>query len=652
MASLFRICNSKSSKISALRRYKFLSTIVGPSIENTKLNRKALIENAPDLKGFIKSISRKDSIKEEASPDKNGANARRTSNLKFYIETYGCQMNVSDSEIVRSILLADGHSPCDDLLDADVILTNTCAIRENAEIKIWNRLDYFQSLREKNRILRKQQSKISHEIYQKKKNYPLVGVLGCMAERLKSRLLEESGVDFVCGPDAYRDIPRLINSVSSTNQKESNTQLSLEETYLDIKPVRETSSSSAFVSIMRGCNNMCSFCIVPFTRGRERSRPMQSIKQEIQALVQDQGVREIVLLGQNVNGFHDISAESALCYPTSTYTHTPGFSNMFNSKARDLPGARFVDLLAEVSDIDPEVRIRFTSPHPKDFPEEVLSLIASRPNICSSIHLPLQSGSTSMLTRMRRGYSRDAYWDLVTRAREIIPDLSLSTDVIAGFCHETQDEHNDTLTLMRTVQFDQAFMFAYSLREKTHASHNLQDDIPEDVKLTRLQEIIEVFRRNVQARNVNVELGQYRLVLVEEMATKSTPAAPLLTGRTDGNKRVVFPGSGALFSSFKAYKTHSLGDDVLDLAYAITRDEEEMAKIDVLNVHKTFTDRLQLHCQRPDFPREDVGTAEKGLMGTYVVVKILKVNGTTLRGIAVAKSSIMEFHNVTSRLIL
>lgn len=461
----------------------------------------------------------------------NTGNASR--GLHFHIETYGCQMNVNDSEIVRSILMKEGHVSASTAETADLILTNTCAIRENAELRVFNRLQYFQSIRKKNRV------------DLKTKGYPIVGVLGCMAERLKDRLLEKDSVDFICGPDAYRDIPRLLQKAltTSTDQKHANTQLSLEETYADVAPVRETNSShSAFVSIMRGCNNMCSFCIVPFTRGRERSRDMATILSEVRALV-DTGVREVVLLGQNVNGYHDVSPSSAALFPDTPAAAdlvTPGFSNLYNSRRRTSPGARFEDLLEQVASLHPELRVRFTSPHPKDFPAPVLELIGTTPNLCKALHLPAQSGSSSVLKRMRRGYSREAFLDLVARTRELIPGVSLSTDIISGFCGETEEEHQDTLRLLEEVQFDQAFMYAYSLRDRTHAAHTMEDDVPEETKQRRLAEVIQVFRQGVQERNEREELGRLRLVLVEGPSTKSTPEAPTLTGRTDGNKRCIF----------------------------------------------------------------------------------------------------------------
>lgn len=372
----------------------------------------------PNLADFIAQTKTSDAA--QAAPLPAGSPAHKVDRgLKVYIETYGCQMNLSDSEIVRSILSESGHVTCQSELEADVILTNTCAIRENAESKVWDRLHYFQSIRKKNR------SKAVKSLY------PIVGVLGCMAERLKDKLLLEESVDFVCGPDAYRDMPRLLENIVSAGQKEANTVLSMEETYADINPVREVNGSSAFVSIMRGCNNMCSFCIVPFTRGRERSRPMSSILKEVQAL-SDSGVKEIVLLGQNVNGYHDSSEESAEKFPTTTYKAAAGFNNLNKSRKRDIPGARFADLLETLADVNPEMRIRFTSPHPKDFPDDVLSVVGKKPNVCAALHLPVQSGSTSVLQRMRRGYTREAFLALVRRCREMIPGVTISTDIIAG----------------------------------------------------------------------------------------------------------------------------------------------------------------------------------------------------------------------------
>ncbi len=512
--------------------------------------------------------------------------------LKFHIETYGCQMNVSDSEIVTRLLLDAGHIVSDDLEKADLVLTNTCAIRDNAESKVWHRLKYFRSMRRK-----RKPRDFTH--------YPLVGVLGCMAERLKDRLLTEESVDFVCGPDSYRDIPRLLERVMVVGQKQANTMLSFEETYADIAPVRQVGSTSAFVSIMRGCNNMCSFCIVPFTRGRERSRPMASILGEVAAL-SAQGIKEVVLLGQNVNGYHDTSEESAFKFPPTPYKATPGFSNLYRSRKRELAGARFPDLLRAVAGIDPEMRVRFTSPHPKDFPEEVLEVVAETHNICAALHLPVQSGSSAVLERMRRGYSREAYLQLVENVRRDIPGVTLSTDIITGFCGESEAEHADSLSLMEQVQFEQAFMFAYSLRERTHAAHTMQDNVPEDIKQRRLREIIEVYRRNVALRNSQEDSEQLRVVLVEGEATKSTPEQPMLTGRTDGNKRVVFPEQDVpLFSE-------ALANPLLLRGLGGKLSLEHMQK-----------------------------RAE--LVGQYALVKINKADSSTLRGKMISHITLRDY---------
>ncbi len=529
------------------------------------------------------------------------------------------------------------------------------AIRENAEAKIWNRLAYFRSIRRENRLaharLRKREglSKKDLKLERAKSTTPFVGVLGCMAERLKERLLEEESVDFVVGPDAYRDIGRLVNTVSSTGQKEANTQLSLEETYADIAPVRETDAASAFVSIMRGCNNMCSYCIVPFTRGRERSRDLESIKAEVRQLIA-QGVKEVCLLGQNVNGYHDISEESALKYPhKDKYQAADGFDNLFKGKIKDKPGARFADLLSEIADLDPECRIRFTSPHPKDFPDDVLRLIAERPNICSSLHLPAQSGSTSMLERMRRGYSREAYLHLVDKARAIIPGVTISTDMIAGFCGETDDEHKDSVSVMEKVQYDQAFLFAYSLRDKTHADRNLEDDVPEAVKLRRLQEIIEVYRRHLQM-NAQKELHKQHLVLVEGPSTKSKVDAPYWTGRTDGNKRVVFPANTPMWHDHRSHEAvhgstllKQLVEDKVVEAAQVNEGEEALKK----RPYALFMEAaagLMRGLRGPSGQTQDIALAT----GSYVVVQVVEASGPTLKAVAVAPSTLLGWSQTTS----
>ena len=395
-------------------------------------------------------------------------------------------MNFADSEIVNAILLEKGMNQVTEAELADIILVNTCSIRENAETKVWNRLKEFRGLKAQNKSL-------------------TVGVLGCMAERIKDQIIEEEQlVDIVVGPDAYRDIPRLIEEVED-GRKAVNVLLSLEETYADIAPVRTTGNGvSAFISIMRGCDNMCSFCVVPFTRGRERSRPLESILNEIRQL-SDQGYKEVTLLGQNVNSYKDGN-------------HT------------------FSTLMDKASLLDPEMRFRFSSPHPKDFPDELLYLIAERPNLCNYIHIPAQAGSDSMLERMRRPYTRDQYLQLIEKMKGIIPGLSLSTDIIAGFCGETEEEHQQTLSLMREVEYDLAYMFAYSERERTLAYRKFEDDVPEEVKKRRLSEIISQ-QMSIQHRRNHDEIGQRHVVLVEGTSKRSEQQ---LSGRTDTNKIAVF----------------------------------------------------------------------------------------------------------------
>lgn len=395
-------------------------------------------------------------------------------------------MNFADSEIVNAILLEKGMNQVTEAELADIILVNTCSIRENAETKVWNRLKEFRGLKAQNKSL-------------------TVGVLGCMAERIKDQIIEEEQlVDIVVGPDAYRDIPRLIEEVED-GRKAVNVLLSLEETYADIAPVRTTGNGvSAFVSIMRGCDNMCSFCVVPFTRGRERSRPLESILNEIRQL-SDQGYKEVTLLGQNVNSYKDGQ-------------HT------------------FSTLMDKASLLDPEMRFRFSSPHPKDFPDELLYLIAERPNLCNYIHIPAQAGSDSMLERMRRPYTRDQYLQLIEKMKGIIPGLSLSTDIIAGFCGETEEEHQQTLSLMREVEYDLAYMFAYSERERTLAYRKFEDDVPEEVKKRRLSEIISQ-QMSIQHRRNHDEIGQRHVVLVEGTSKRSEQQ---MSGRTDTNKIAVF----------------------------------------------------------------------------------------------------------------
>ncbi len=411
---------------------------------------------------------------------------------KVYIETYGCQMNVSDSEIVASILLENGYSITSKPEEADVVLLNTCAIREHAEQKVRARLQVFRARK------------------RKEKRDLQIGVLGCMAERLRHKLLEqEQLVDVVVGPDAYRDLPRLLISAEESGQAAVNVQLSREETYADIAPVRYASNGiSAFVSIMRGCDNMCSFCVVPFTRGRERSRPVTSILAECAALV-EAGFKEVTVLGQNVNSYR---------YEQDGHT------------------VSFAELLYRISLISPELRVRYSTSHPKDCSDELLHVHRERPNVCNYIHLPVQSGSTRVLQRMRRTYTREEYLALIERVRSIIPDVALSTDVIAGFCGETEEDHQETLSLMEQVRFDMAYMFAYSERPNTYAARKYRDDVPEEVKKRRLNEIIALQQR-ISLENNRREIGRIHTVLVEGPSRRNKEQ---FCGRTDTNKMVIF----------------------------------------------------------------------------------------------------------------
>uniref|UniRef100_G3MLM2 CDK5RAP1-like protein n=1 Tax=Amblyomma maculatum TaxID=34609 RepID=G3MLM2_AMBMU len=447
---------------------------------------------------------------------------------KVHFETYGCQMNVNDTEVAWSLLKHAGFEKTNSVSEADVVLIMTCAIREGAEGKIWQRIRQLKAVK-----------RLRHE----SKNGPLqIGILGCMAERLKEKLVEkEKAVDIVAGPDSYRDLPRLLASARS-GQVGVNVQLSLDETYANVVPVRlKEDSKSAFVSIMRGCNNMCSYCIVPFTRGRERSRPLATILDEVRAL-SDQGVKEVTLLGQNVNSYRDTSAESQALIDRSRdgpAVLSRGFRTIYKLPSG---GLRFADLLDKVSQIDREMRIRFTSPHPKDFPDEVLEVIRDRDNICKQIHLPAQSGNSAILERMRRGYTREAYLELVHRIRDVLPNVALTSDFICGFCGETEEAHQDTISLVNQVQYSVAYVFPYSLREKTHAHRRLEDDVPLDVKKRRVGEVLAVFRRRAKEL-FDQQVSSHQLVLVEGISRRSPED---LFGRNDNNIKVIFPKMHAL----------------------------------------------------------------------------------------------------------
>jgi tRNA-2-methylthio-N6-dimethylallyladenosine synthase len=421
---------------------------------------------------------------------------------KLYIESYGCAMNFSDSEIVASILLDKGFETTKDFNNADVVFINTCSIRENAEQRVRNRLKEFTVAKVKNPGM-------------------IVGVLGCMAERLKAKFLEEEKlVDVVVGPDAYRDLPNLIDQVDD-GQKAVNVLLSREETYADISPVRlNTNGINAFVSIMRGCDNMCSFCVVPFTRGRERSRDPHSIIKECTELF-NQGYREVTLLGQNVD----------------SYKWKPEATEAAEISINDIAGVNFAQLLEMVALINPDLRVRFSTSHPKDITDEVLYAIAKYDNICNYIHLPVQSGNSRVLDLMNRTYDREWYMERVEAIRRIIPGCAISTDMIAGFCTETEEEHQETLSMMDFVQYDYAYMFMYSERPGTLAAKRYADDIPETVKNRRLNEIVNKQRQHSYLR-LQEQVGKVQRVLIEGFSKKSNLD---YCGRSNNNAMVVFP---------------------------------------------------------------------------------------------------------------
>ncbi len=412
---------------------------------------------------------------------------------KLYIESYGCAMNFSDSEIVASIMTDMGFQTTGDFKDADVVFINTCSIRENAEQRVRNRLKEFGAAKSKNPGM-------------------IVGVLGCMAERLKSKFLEEEKlVDLVVGPDAYRDLPTLIDSVDGGN-KAVNVLLSREETYADINPIRLNSNGiSAFISIMRGCDNMCTFCVVPFTRGRERSRDAHSIVKEAEDLF-NMGYREVTLLGQNVDSYKWTSADGT------------EFVN-------------FATLLEMTALVSPDLRIRFSTSHPKDITDEVLYTMAKYDNICKYIHLPVQSGNTRVLELMNRTYTREWYINRIEAIRNIVPGCAISTDVIAGFCTETEEEHLETISMMEYVKYDYAYMFMYSERPGTPAAKKFKDDVPEDVKKRRLTEIVDLQQKHSFER-LSEQVGQVQKVLIEGFSRRSKED---YCGRNDQNAMVVFP---------------------------------------------------------------------------------------------------------------
>lgn len=413
---------------------------------------------------------------------------------KIYIETYGCQMNVGDSEVIFSILGKEGYGRTESMDEADVILANTCSVRDNAEQRIWGRIEVFHKQKEK-------------------RSGVVVGIVGCMAERLKDKLLDTHKVDLVAGPDSYRTLPALLRDIAP-DKPQINVMLSHEETYADIVPVRtDRNGVSAFISIMRGCNNVCSYCVVPYTRGAERSRDPKTIVDEARDVF-SKGYKEVTLLGQNVDSY--------------------------NWNPEDGQGCDFPDLLEMVAGISPELRVRFATNHPKDISDKLIDTMAKYANICEHIHLPVQSGSDRLLEKMRRRYTSGWYLDRVARIREVMPGCGITTDVIAGFCSETEEDHRQTLELFRKVGFDYAYMFYYSERPGTLAARHYPDDVPPDVKTRRLNEIIAL-QNELSLKSNRNDIGKVFRVLVEGPSKKNPEE---LCGRSGSNKMCVFPGGG------------------------------------------------------------------------------------------------------------
>ncbi len=434
-------------------------------------------------------------------------NSESTKNKKLYIETYGCQMNVADTEVVASIMEMDGYSLTQEHKDADAIFVNTCSIRENAEQKVIQRLEYFNSLK------------------RKRKDNLIVGVLGCMAERAKSELIDNHNADVVVGPDAYLDLPNLVGAAEQ-GEKVMNVELSKTETYKDVIPLKLSGSNiSGYISIMRGCDKFCTYCIVPFTRGRERSREPESILKELDVM-QKKGFREVVLLGQNVNSYKFKEHEQIV---------------------------DFHNLLALVAEAAPNMRIRFTTSHPWDMNNETLETIAKYKNLANYIHLPVQSGSSRMLKLMNRRYDREWYLERIAAIKKIIPNCGLSTDIMCGFHTETEEDHIETLTLMREVGFDSAFMFKYSERPGTYAAKKLEDNIPEDIKSRRLQEIIDL-QLELSRESNEKDVGKEFEILIEGFSKRSREQ---LFGRNEQNKVIIFDKKNHRIGQFVKVKVNS-----------------------------------------------------------------------------------------------
>lgn len=539
------------------------------------------IQNIPSLKNFMKENSNNYDKNEEdfylTQEHIYNSCKEILAGKKYFLETYGCQMNVSDSEVVRSILNKCEMVETNDENSADIILLNTCSVRESAESKVKSRLVE----------LRKSQ----------KQKGTIIGVLGCMAENKRKQLLDvnafdvkkdksTSFVDLIVGPDSYKDLPRMIVSLSKKESKfEINTQLSVEETYGDIIPVRIKNSVKAYVSISRGCNNMCSFCIVPYTRGQERSKNLTDIFKEIQYLDKEE-VKEVTLLGQNVNSYFSFNPDDIREYneflesykknnslninlelELSTKINSEGFKEL-QSKAwsHNIKGLRFSHIIWFLSKKFPNIRFRFTSPHPKDFPISLLHVINDNINICKAIHLPLQSGDNNILNKMNRQYSRENYLNLVNKIREIIKNVYITSDIIVGFCGENDDEFNNTIDVCKNVNYSQAFMFMYSMRPKTHAFYKLQDNISQEIKTKRLQILSDVVKEG-QIKILNSELGKIQLILVEGNTKKYGYKSENYSyyGKNDGNITCVLNAKQILVykSNNKNTTTINIGDWVI-----------------------------------------------------------------------------------------
>lgn len=562
---------------------------------------------------------------------------------KIFIETYGCQMNHSDSLLILSILSEPETSPykeyvqTTDLLDADVILLNTCAVRDNAEQKIWTRLRQIKAL------LRSPVSNggfgkpaLSASAHSRRR---IVGVLGCMAERLKTKFLEEDLelCDIIVGPDRYNELPKLLE-IAEEGHKAISLLLSSDDLYSDLTPtVLAPSTVSAFVTITRGCDNLCSFCVVPFVRGREKSRSPEKILAEIRQMVEKKNVKEITLLGQNVNSYlwREGEVESLTSPATNSQGETKegeeevkyaeGFSTVYKPKLFRPNDCNFVKLMDSISREFPDTRLRFTSPHPKDFQDELIDLFASRPNIAKQIHLPLQSGSDAVLDRMRRGYTHEAYIRLADKMRSTIDGLSLSTDVIAGFCGETEKDHRQSIAAFEHVQFENAFMFAYSMREKTFAHRNFEDDVPQDVKLRRLSEIIQTFRRFSVPKNAQL-VGGLQLALIEGASRKNKDRT---AGRTDGGQRVVVD-------------TCRFDPLAISSSEFIAREERHQTRIAKAGDDDDDND----HALRTPSP---ISQLRQPHPGEFIVTFITGSSGhQTLYGIPLFVSSIQEFSRLSS----